>query len=60
MMVILHELTGNGAYLAWARKIADREIAGLPTVRSPEWWRFPERNELLDALLKLHEAVASP
>jgi hypothetical protein len=59
-LVQLHRLTGEDRYLAWARRLADREIALLgerPPAGQPEWWRLPFRTSILEALLQLHNAT---
>ncbi len=57
MMLNLSRLTGESRYLDWARQLADLELDFLsrpmPAGR-PEWWRMPQRNSLLEALLALH------
>ena len=57
MLVILFELTGDGRCLEWARALADREMEHVRRVAHPEWWRMPERNGFLEALLALDSAL---
>lgn len=58
LLVSLHRMSGERRYLDHARSLADAELDRLPTVVYPEWWRLRERAVLLDALLRLYEAVA--
>jgi hypothetical protein len=60
MLVLLHEMTGEDRYLAWARRLADREVtllSGPPPAGEPEWWRQHFRNSILEAVLDLHLAA---
>jgi len=56
MMLSLYRLTGEAVYLANARKLADMELefrGQILAEGTPDWWRMPYRNALLEALLDL-------
>jgi hypothetical protein len=59
LLLSLWRQTGDQDHLQGAREIADRELSRLARVQAPDWWRQGERVALLEALLELHEALAS-
>jgi hypothetical protein len=62
MLLLLFEGTQERRYLDWAQRLADTELDFLARplpAGQPEWWRMPFRDSLLEALLRLHRALAS-
>lgn len=56
-MLELHELTAKPDYVDWARQLAEMETSFLaepPPEETPEWWRWPFRNQFLKAMVELH------
>ena len=53
MCLRLFQITRDPLHRDQAKRLADREIAALETVRHPDWWRLRERTIFLDALLHL-------
>jgi len=52
-LILLFETTQDDRFLMWARQLADREIEHLSRLTHPHWWRVPQRNVLLEGLLRL-------
>ena len=62
MMLCLYRAEGEKPHLANARRLADRELDALSRPLpegTPDWWRMPQRNTLLAALLELESALAA-
>ena len=56
-LLLLRQMTGEQRYLDQAKQLAAMELAFLsrPVAGAPEWWRLPFRDDLLEALLVLHQ-----
>lgn len=57
MLVLLFERSRDTKFLDWARAIAEKELGFLKQSLPTEWWRFPERSSLLEALLRIEHAA---
>jgi len=49
----LFRILPDPAYVQRAKEIAEEEIRDLSMIKTPEWWRMPERAEFTAALLQI-------